>query len=224
MISANLKTAIGRQTYTAFTAIKIILPTYTIRLLNTAGVVAFDINGVTETFEGSDGVFGTIASIGDISESMASESPRLAIGLNMPSTDALAYLTQLSIQTSPVMVYEGSVDRTTGAVEGVSQVFIGMIDQPTLQAGPGMLTVELDCCTSAELYNVVNEAAVLSNAWLSYHFPGSLGLAFNIEAQDRPPWGVEGVRGGSLGSSGYGGGSGGGGGGGGGQYYDLNVY
>lgn len=238
-LSTSQANAYSQSSYITFTAAQFLLPNYTLNLIDTAGFVRFAVNGQMTVFEGSDPVFGTMAPIGAIPQTMASESSRLDITILPPTAEALGSLCQPNIQGCQVRVYEGVVHPETGAVIGTPyQTWNGFIDTPTVTISESKRTVVLSTATVIERFLMPDEGARLTPVWQQLHFPGQIGLAFNVDATVVPNWGKEGISqafggstaigGGNGGGTTYGGGGGGGysGGGGGGRGggFDMDTY
>ncbi|WP_295217340.1 hypothetical protein [uncultured Brevundimonas sp.] len=245
-LSPAANAAIATGHITLFTACQIVLPDYTINLINSAGFVTFGVGGVQTTFKGSDPVYGTLAMVSAVASSMASESPRCSITLMPPTVEAIGELCQPEVQGSPVRTWEGFVDQVTGFVIGEPiMTWTGFIDVGYAMTDSASRSVELDTASQAERFMQASENERMNIAYQQTHFPGQRGLEYNVAATQNPTWGADGVYGvgllgagvpiaGTTGGVGGGGGGwsdvggdtswGGGGGGGRGSQFDSYLY
>lgn len=194
-IDPTLLAAISAD-YTAFGAVLIDLNSGgQIALLDAAGTVAFSVDGSPVSFTGSDPFYGSLISIGAVTAGMTDEAPHVSVVIAAASTEGLGGLANPSQQGSRIRIYKGAVNSQTGAVIGTPlMTFRGFIDVPRVTGPTPNLSIELDCAASAARLSNPQEGRKLTLAWQQRCFPGSRGLEFNIQAQDDPPWGVEGVR------------------------------
>lgn len=187
-LNPGMATGLLARFVRSFVAVKIDLPTGTIRLLDASGVVTFSAG----TFTGSDPIGGTLKSISVLSESMATEAPRFQIGLFPDSPGAIADLCAVNAQGSEVTVYAGIVDDATGAVLGVPEVIMhGMTDVPRLLVSPLQRYVEIDCGTVFDRMFSKSEGGRWIDGEHQSIWPGEDGLAHVAKAGDYPLWGTE---------------------------------
>jgi hypothetical protein len=171
-----------------FVAVQISLPTGTIRLINGSGVVTF----LGVTFGGKDPIGGTLKSLSSISESLATEAPRVQIGLYPPSVGAIADIAAVNAQGSPVMIWFGLVNPINGAVIGQPTLrFRGMTDVMREMATENERYVEIDCGTVFDRMFIGNEAARWIDSEHQAVWPGEDGCAHTAKAVNFPQWGTE---------------------------------
>lgn len=206
----QMETALAADTPLIFGAIKIELPSHTIRLLDGAGVVAFN----SETFTGRDDVFGTLEAIDVLSDGVGDEAPALRITLSPSNDAAAATLADPTMQGSAVSLWLGAVDRSTGAViPDPLLLFFGEVDQPTLTVGKSVRTIEYECVSSFERLFDVDEGMRLADSFHKMVWPGETGLAHVTGITKKIYWGSLGPTSSmTVGSSNSGGAFGGGGG------------
>lgn len=184
----DMATGLLAPSLLTFVAVQISLPTGTIRLIDGSSTVTF----AAGTFTGSDPIGGTLKSISAISESLATEAPRIQIGLYPPSTGAIADIAAVNAQGSPVMIWFGLVEPTTGAVIGQPVLrFRGMTDVVREFASPVERYVEIDCGTVFDRMLVGAEAARWIDSEHQSIWPGEDGLAHIAKATQFPQWGTE---------------------------------
>ena len=221
-MSADMVTALDAPVIVRFFACEIVLPDYTLRLLDGASQVTFD----GRTFVGEDPTYGTLGQVQAITEGLGTEAPRMRMPLYPPTLAACARLNQMDVQGSPVTAWWGVCDPVSGVVLPDPEVmFVGEIDLPKYLRGKGKRAVELDCCSAWEFLFVQDEGQRLNDAHQQTIDPTDRGLEYVSEVERQLPWGADAPRSpmvSSRGSTGYGGGGGGGGGrgGGGGGYLD----
>jgi len=214
-VSAGLNAALTASEVTVFNAVQIALPTMTINLLNSAGVVTFPVNGAATTFTGLDPIFGALASVDPAGSAMGNATPRCSIVLLPPSKEAIGTLTDPNIQGAPVRAYVGAFDNETGQVIGQPhQFWNGILDVAYGMDDGGSHSVELDTVSVLAKFLTRKEGRRLTVSWQQTHFPGARGLAFNVAATQTPSWGTEGIYGTGIMNGGTGGTVGGIGGGG----------
>lgn len=197
-----METALSADTPLIFGALKIELPSYTLCLLDGAGVVSFG----GDIYVGRDDTFGVLAAIDVLSDGVGDEAPALSITLS-PGDDAAAnVLANPLMQGSPVTLSLGVIDRTTGApIPDPLMLFYGEVDQPTLKVGKGERSVEFECVSSFERLFDVDEGMRLADSFQQTVWPGDTGLSNITGVTKKIYWGSQGPNS----SISYNGGSGG---------------
>lgn len=174
---------------TIFGAIEIAFPGYTLRLLD--GSAEVEIGG--EMFVGKDPTFGTLASIGELTEEIGNQAPEVTIGLYPPDATAAATLAHASMQGSIVRLMIGAVDPATGQCIGEPDVlFLGEIDVPTIEADEG--GQDQVSYTVVSVFERLFEIDEGQRATDSYHqsiYPGELGLEFMTGTDTNLYWGAK---------------------------------
>lgn len=232
MTTAEMDTALAAPVVCDFVAVEVILPFYSLRLLDGASQVTWQVphyvNGVLEsrTFYGEDATYGTMAGMEGVTEGLGTSAPRLRFRINPPTLAAAAQLNLPGNQGSSIRMWYGCVDLATGAViPDPDLLFWGWLDQPRFVGGVDTPQgVEYDVASAMELLFAAEEGQRLNHAMHLRVFPGELGLQYVNEVERQLPWGVDTARspmiastdGGYTPPPGVGGGGGGGGGSGGG--------
>ncbi len=218
-LNTVLQEALSGASIRAFTAVRVELPGYPINLTDGSGFVSFPVDGVVTTFDSANAVFGTLASVGSITEALAVSAPRVLIAMMPPTANAVGALASVTTQGSLVRIWVGLINETTGLCIGVPELlWTGRLDTAKETLTENGRLVELDVASAFErLFNAL-ESERLNRVWHQHIWPGETGLDFNIAALSDPMWGADAGKPRS-GSTGFGGGSTGGGstGGGGGQ-------
>lgn len=167
-------------------AIRIALPSATIRLIDGAGALTID----GETYAGSDAVFGTIASIDAISAGGGDEAPELSLSLFPASDAAAASLASPAMQGSEVRIMLAAVNPATGATIGAPELlFLGEVDVPTLIHSEGQRLVEFSIVSVFERLFEVDEGQRATDGFHQSIWPGELGLSFMTGTEDKLWWG-----------------------------------
>lgn len=185
----TLKNALAQPVALMFGALRIALPTYTIRLLDGSGTL--QIGG--ETYVGCDDVFGAIAELSELTEEIGDQAPEITIKLFPPSVSAAATLASPDMQGSQVQLLLGAVDMATGAVIGVPEVlFLGEIDVPTVEINAqGERSVSFTVVSVFERLFEVEEGQRASNGWHQSIWPGELGLEHMTGTDVNLYWGAK---------------------------------
>lgn len=187
---------------------KIELPDATIRLTD-GGFIVWG----GETYRSKDDVFGTIASIDELTEGVSSEVPALDIVMFPANTAAAADLSQPGFQRSRVTFWLAEFDRETGWLDGEPDVlFDGQIDQTALSCGRDSRELTMTIVSTAERLFERNIGNSLTSAFHKSIWPGETGHD-NAAGLGKPvAWGVEAppsTSAGYYGGGGFGGGGGG---------------
>ena len=195
-MDAALKNALAQPAPLLFGALKIELPSYTLRLLD--GSASLQIG--TEIYAGIDASFGTIASISELSEEMGDSAPEVTVTLMPPDVSATAVLSHPNMQGSVATIMVGAVDAATGAVIGTPEIlFLGEIDVPTIGIDEsGARTVEFTIVSVFERLFETEEGQRASNGWHQSIWPGELGLEFMTGTDVNLYWGVKPPKGAST--------------------------
>lgn len=185
----TLKSALAQPSVLLFGALRIALPTYTIRLLDGSGTL--QIGG--ETYVGCDEVFGTIAELSELSEEIGDQAPEITIKLFPPNVSAAATLASPDMQGCSVQLLVGAVNMTTGAVIGTPEVvFLGEIDVPTVEIdAQGERIVSFTVVSVFERLFEVEEGQRAQNAWHQSIWPGELGLEHMTGTDVNLYWGAK---------------------------------
>lgn len=187
-LSSALFTELSQPRVTLFGAVRIVMPTGTIRLIDAQAAIG-QIGG--ETYTGRDANWGVLDTIKGLSDTSAASAPSVTIGL-IPSGD-LSFATMLdpSAQGGSVSVMIGAANQATGAVIDTYSLFTGEVDQVTANWGAHDRRVDIKCTSIAEVLFAIEEGRRLSDAFHKQVWPGELGLAFVTGVEDWVPWGQQ---------------------------------
>lgn len=229
-LDASLNTALQGAAPLVCLLLKIELPGHDILLIDGAGEVVYD----SETYLGSDDVYGVLDSIETLSEQIGTEAPMVRLTFLPASVNALADLTNPANQGAPVHIWFGAVDPATGLLIGEPELmFLGELDTADVDVSASRTVISFNVASAWERLFDFNEGQRLNNAFIQANYPGALGSSFVIAIQRDLPWGYDAPRpavvsdviGGQpgRGTSPIGGGGGGGsfGGGGGSRWSDV---
>lgn len=166
---------------------KIELPAATIRLTD-GGFIQWG----GEIYKSKDDVFGTIASIEELTEGVEAEVPALDMAMIPSGTAAAAELSQPGFQRSRVRFWLGEYDRATGLLDGTPDIlFDGQIDQTSLTAGRSSRELAMTIVSSAERLFERNIGNSLSPAFHKSIWPGETGHDNATGLGSPVAWGVE---------------------------------
>ncbi|HEX2594809.1 MAG TPA: hypothetical protein VHL34_25125 [Rhizomicrobium sp.] len=186
-LTPALDAAFAAQTHTPFGALRIALPSYTLRLLLGGGTAIFG----GETYVSNDPTFGALQSIDDLSDGTGDTAPSLSFTLLTASDAAAAAIASAQMQGSEVKLFIGAVDPETGQVIGTDLRFIGELDVPKLIAGKGSRVIQYDCISAWDDFFFDDDGARLNDTFHQYIFPGERGLSFVSAVADQIYWGQE---------------------------------
>lgn len=187
-MDATLKNALAQPAPWMFGAVRADFPTYTLRLLDGSAVLVID----GETYRGTDDVFGTIASVGEISEELGDDAPEITLTMYPPDITAAATLSHPDMQGSPVRFMVGALDPASGVVLGAPELlFLGEVDVPTVESSTEARTVEYSIVSVFERLFEVEEGQRASDGWHQSIWPGELGLEFMTATDVNLYWGAK---------------------------------
>lgn len=173
---AAVDTALAGRVVTIAGALEIVLPSHTIRLIDGAATIRFPDGRV---FTGRDETFGTIGAVDSISDGLGDQAPVLSLTLLPASDAAAADLAMANMQGSAVTFYLVVVDPETGAVVGdPEEIFSGLLDVPTLKAGPHGRSLDYEITSALEDMFMNDDGARLNNAYHQSFWPGEKGFEF----------------------------------------------
>jgi len=204
-MDATLKAGLQAPAPTTFSAVEFVLPgspEVTVRLCS-GGIVSFD----GKSFKSLDPVWGALDRADAVRDGVESTRTTGRASFLIPDDDALALLLNVDAQGAPIRIWQGAVNRTTGAALGdtAELLFEGLIDTGTLLLDGGSRVAVIGCTTRSEYQQYSGESWRLSDAWHQSIWPGELGLAFT-GLKERVFWRSERPRGAVTGGGGGGGG------------------
>ncbi len=200
-LDASLEAALQGAAPTIVVLLKIELPDHTIRLVDGAGVVAYE----SQTFTGEDETYGTLSGIESIEEGVGDEAPKVRISFLPPTVTAIANLTAPGVQGSPVNIWMGAVDPSTGLIVGDPELlFSGELDEAELATDQGSQILLMDVASIWERLFDSNEGARQNQDFHQSIYGTSNEGGFNdvTGVQKKLYWGFQGP----TGAQNYGGG------------------
>ena len=191
-----LKSALGQPSVLLFSALKIQMPSHTIRLIDGSGSLTIGV----ELYTGQDNVFGTIADASEITEEIGDNAPEWTVSFYPPDVSATAALSHPSMQGSSVQLMAGACDPISGIAIGTPEImFMGEIDVPTINIDQqGGRRVEFTIVSVFERLFEVEEGQRASNGWHQSIWPGELGLEHMTGTDVNLYWGVKPPKGSSV--------------------------
>lgn len=191
-LTLAMQTALDADAPLVFLAVRIDLPSGTLRLVDGAGSVIF----AGETYVGRDDNFGRLAAIEASDDGQGDQVPAMSVTIQPPSDTVAAALNVPGVQGAAVQLWLGAVTRSTGAVVADPYLmFLGEVDQPTLTATKGSTEIEFACVSAMERLFENEEGIRLSDSFHKLLFPGETGLANVTGVTKKVYWGVEGSGG-----------------------------
>ena len=188
-----LKSALAQPSVLLFGALKIELPSYTLRLVDGSATIV--IGG--ETYVGLDATFGTIAEMSQMTEEIGDNAPEITVALYPPDVSATATLSHPNMQGSRATLMVGAADPLSGLAIGTPEIlFLGEIDVPTISIEQnGARKVEYTIVSVFERLFEVEEGQRASNGWMQSVWPGDLGLEHMTGTDVNLYWGAKPPRG-----------------------------
>ncbi len=190
-LDTTLHTALQAPSLRVFFAVQIDLPSGPLRLIDGDGTVRFSVDGSTVDFTGSDGVYGSIASIGGITEAIATSAPVLDLSILPPTEGALGELSQIEAQGSLIRVWFGVLNESTGLPLGTPElVWIGHHDRAVITEAPDARVIEITVMSAWERFFAAQEGERLNDVWHQGIHPGDDFLKWNTQVTMSQPWGM----------------------------------
>lgn len=171
---ASMITGLAAPFLRMFWAVKIVLASRTVRLLDGGGLVAFG----SGTYAGSDAELGTISGLTEVADEIAVEETGWSMSLVGTTQAGVAELIAATY-TGRVSVYCGLVDETTGLVIGEPDVrFDGYLEPVGEQLTQGQYLVRVEASSSWARLLRSNEGQRLNNPFHGLAWPGESGLEY----------------------------------------------
>ncbi|MGI4730928.1 MAG: hypothetical protein ACRYFW_04165 [Janthinobacterium lividum] len=189
LLDPALAAALEADRATIFGAIRMELPGRTVQLLVTSGVVSFLVDGVMQTFTGSDDVVGTFSTIETLTDGLGNTAPAVSITLIPAGDAAAAQVASAAMQGSRVRIWLGAIDIANGLVIGVELLMDGLLDVPTLKLTTTSRTVEYEVTSIFEDFFLSDDGARLCDPFHQYLWPGELGCSFVTYVAQQNYWG-----------------------------------
>ena len=175
------------------------------------GFVSYDSGAGAQTFVTVNPTYGTISAIGNVVDGVGGQTTRVPITFQPIDDAAVTALKAPALQGTRVRIWEGAINRATGALIGAPELkFDGEIDRPKVSVGTEW-AVTLECGTQAERQLEPNVDWRLNHPFHSLVWPGEVGLSHVTNVLRKIYWRMDQPNGGAI-TSGGGGSFGGGGG------------
>lgn len=188
-LDTALDAALGGDVVLFFTAVEILHPSATVRLLLDA---SDEVTFSSHTYTGQDGTYGVLLAADAVSDGVDAEVPRLNITLAVPDVSAAVTLCAPGGQGAVVNVWAGAVNALTGAVIGTPDLwFSGQIDVATYSVPNGGALVQFEVEGFQAAFFEEDEGVLLTNSTHQDIWPGELGLEYVTEVQRQLPWGSD---------------------------------
>jgi hypothetical protein len=190
-LPAGLDAELQKPAITAFCAVEILLPGYSLRLVDGPGVLTLFGNAYT----GRDATYGVLGALEAISDGVDQSAPALKVTLLPPTETATATLADPAAQGSQFVVYTGAVNPATGLpVSDPYLWFFGELDVPVVLIGRNSRALEYDVVSGLERFFDQDEGVRLNGPWHNDVWTGELGCQFVVNNQDPLPWGQDAPR------------------------------
>tara|TARA_R110002073_G_scaffold120601_1_gene262638 strand:- start:15134 stop:15784 length:651 start_codon:yes stop_codon:yes gene_type:complete len=201
-MDASLLANWSQSVSTHFTAVEIVLPSQTIRLVS-GGFVSFDVDGSPVSFTARDTVYGTLGEVAVIKDGIDAVALSATIKLLPPTDTAMAGIAAPAAQGSLVRIWQGAVDQATGLADGAPELlFTGELDFGTLSVSARSWVVALECLTEEARQLEPDAQRRLSDAFHQKVWPGELGLSHVTNLSRKIYWRLAEPRGAATGGGG----------------------
>ena len=174
-----------------FTAVEILLPFYSLRLMTGASMVRFP---DARVFVGEDPTYGRLGAVETMSEGLGTQAPTCRMTIQPPTRVAAAALNDPANQESIVRSWYGCCDIDTGELIAIEPLFFGGLNQPRYSSGKAPMSVEYDCASGVEILFSNEEGLRLNHATQTLAFPDDYGLEYGTAVERKLPWGSEAGR------------------------------
>lgn len=190
-LNASLDAALKGAAPLECLLVRVALPGHTIMVVDGAAQLVFG----SDTYNGSDPVYGVLDQVETITEQTGTEAPRIRFGFLPASLPALASITAPANQGSEVHVWFGAVHPETGALIGDSELlFFGALDAAEMDADGTRTLVTFDVASAWERFFEPSEGQRLNDPFIQTVWPGARGAEFVPLIQRDLPWGYDAPR------------------------------
>lgn len=168
--------ALAQPTVMIVGVCKIVLPTSTLRLIDTSAVAKDPSTG--EIYTGSDATFGSLYSLDNFTDGTGSQAPGFKLTFAPASNGAAIALSSPTMQGSPVSLSLGILVPATGLFVDVPELILsGSIDYSTLNGDDNNRLLDLEITADTERFFMNNNGVRLSDAYHRYLWPAEDGLS-----------------------------------------------
>lgn len=190
-LSTGLDTELAKPAALVFGAVEILLPGYSLRLVDGAGHCVIGGNA----YVGRDATYGVLGAVESMSDGVDNSAPMVRITLLPPSNTATATLADPAAQGSKVTIWFGAIDPSTGLVIADPDL-IGVyeLDVPIVEVKRNSRALQYDCVSAFERMFDQDEGVKLNGPWHASIWPGELGLQYTTSVLQQLPWGQDAPR------------------------------
>lgn len=191
-LTSGMVTDLSKRAVLMFTAVEIVLPAYTVRLLDGAGFAVF--GGHTFTGRDANG-YGVLGAIDEYADGVDDEAPSRMLSILQADNTALAAYAAPTAQGSLFSVWTGDINPATGAVIADPDLeFVGELDTGTQKVSARGRVLELQFVSIFERFFDQDEGFRLNNGFHKSVWSGETGLEFIPQVQGQRPWGADAPR------------------------------
>lgn len=168
------------------------------------GFVSFDSGAGVLNFVTDHPTYGAIGSVGGFTDGAGQTTTRVTISFLPRDVTAATALKSSTAQGSRVRIWEGAVNRATGALIGAPELkFEGEVDRAKVAAGQEW-SVNMECGTQAERQLEPNVDWRLNHPFQSLIWTGEFGLSHVTNVLRRIYWRMDQPGGGAVTTAGGG--------------------
>lgn len=190
-LTADMVTALGQPSVVMFGAVEILLPSYSLRLVDGPAVLSFG----GHSFVGRDATYGVLGAVSSYTDGVDNNAPSLTVTLFPPGNAAMAALAAPTAQGSQVSIWVGCVDTATGlVVDAPDLCFIGELDFATQNVDLNTRSLDLAVVSIFDRFFDQDEGARLNNGFWKSVWSTDAGLEFVSQVQRQLPWGSDAPR------------------------------
>lgn len=191
-MDTQLRDALKAGGATIIDAVKIIYPTFTLRLATGLALIG------GEQYLPEDPSYGSLSAVGELRDGEADQAPRLDITLLPNSAAAQTALTAPDTQGSVVIYMWGAINPLTGAVVGQCETpFIGTTDIYNNAIELNAWSVVVDCASGLDRALEANEGQRANDPFHQLCWPGEQGMDGVTGVANTIWWGMMPPRGGA---------------------------
>ena len=184
-MDASLITALQGAAPTLVHLVTVTLSGATVRWMDTGGSGFVVWSG--NTYSAENAIYGALGAIGAIEDGADGQATVCDLTILCDAT-AMALWIAPERQGSPVTVYLGTVNPSTGVLIGEPELlFRGELDQPRIAAGRGQ-TLIFDCITEEARMLEPNEEQRLTDSFQKAVWPGDLGNEHITDVEKKIYW------------------------------------
>lgn len=182
-MDANLKQDLRGHSPLVFGAIEIVMPSETLRLSTGLPV---SIEG--QPYAPKHAVYGSLGRVEGIEDGIGDTVPAPTVEMLVATDAGVVGLSAATAQGSKVRVWFGSIDRSSGLVVGVQQVFSGIMDTAELNPHASGKRLELHLLTTLALALEPKDHRRCSDSFHQSVWPGERGMRRRADLRRKFAW------------------------------------